>query len=558
MATGPNRASPPVYEDFRPVSERHQEAGAEKLLISLPGFMKESIRVSTEGKNTVRVGGELFIGSNTWRRFQEDFQAPDDCNMKRINVKFEDGMLTITMPRKMPRQLLDEQAKQFPHRIPQKDDHIPPRNNHSTDETPRKPTPLKRTAQHADKDEDSTRNETLGSAESSKTQKGNNVPPRTTYPTTEAAPRKPTPLKPTAQLPKPQHAHKDQNFTRNETSGSAESSKTQKGDNVPPRTTYPTTEAAPRKPTPLKPTAQLPKPQNADKDQDSGVKENKFSDDQLMSTESSKTQKGDKNIDFPALRTIPLGKTSGEKEKSKDEKKILEGLVGSIEPKGDNVPPRTTYPTTEDAPRKPTPSKPTAQLPKPQNADKYQDSGVKENKLFDDQLMNVESSKTQKGDEDIDFPSLRTTPLGKTSGEREKTKDEKKILEGLVGSIEPKIQKSKEENLDQNRTQLIRSGKDVEKKESHDAGGKIVAEKIKDLREEFQEKVGQKGSKEKESTSNVAAGTSFYPGSIGNLKKSLVELNEERQLLVNAGAAVMVIMALGVYVYYSIGSGRTE
>lgn len=37
MATGPNRASPPVYEDFRPVSEWHQEAGAEILLIFLPG-----------------------------------------------------------------------------------------------------------------------------------------------------------------------------------------------------------------------------------------------------------------------------------------------------------------------------------------------------------------------------------------------------------------------------------------------------------------------------------------------------------------------------------------
>ncbi|KAL3349346.1 hypothetical protein AABB24_022466, partial [Solanum stoloniferum] len=436
-------AARPVYEDFRPVYERHQDEEAEKLIVYLPGFMKESIRVSTEGKNIVRVRGERFVGGNTWHRFQEDFQAPDDCNMRGIHAKFENGILIITMPWKMPKQLLDEHTKQSPPIIPHKDDNVPPKTTHPAVETPRKPTPLKPTTQHADKDQDSTRNGTLGSAESSKT----------TYPTIEATPRKPTPLKPTAQLPKPQHADKDQDSTRNETMGSAESSETQKGDNVPPETTYPTIQAAPRKPTPLKPTAQLPKPQNADKDQDSRVKEMKF---------------------------------------------------------------------------------------------------------FDDQLMSPESSKTQKGDEDKDFPALRATPLGKTSGEKEKPNDEKKVLEGLVGSIEPKIQKSKEENLDQNRTQLIRSGKDVKKKESHDGGGMIVAEKIKDLREEFQEKVGQKGSKEEESTSNVAAGTSFYPGSIGNLKKSLVELNEERQLLVNAGAAVMVIMALGVYVYYSIGSGRTE
>ncbi|XP_055816987.1 protein RESTRICTED TEV MOVEMENT 2-like [Solanum dulcamara] len=392
---GPNRpnrvqrpAARPVYEDFKPVSERHQEEQAEKLVIFLPGFMKESIRVSTEGKNTVRVRGERFIGGNKWHRFQEDFQAPDNCNMRGIHAKFENGILIITMPWNMPKQLLDESTKQSPLTTPRKDD---------------------------------------------------NVPPKTTYPTVET-PRKPTPLKPTAQLPKPQNADKDKDSTRNETLGSAESSETQKGDNVPPKTTFPTIEATPRKPTPLKPTAQLPKPQNADKDQDSRVKE-------------------------------------------------------------------------------------------------------------DDQLMSAE---------DTDFPALRKTPLGNTSGETEKPKDEKKILEGLVGSTEPKMQKSKEENLDQNRTQLFKSDKEVEKEESHDARGKKVAEKSKDLREEFQEKVWQKGSKEKESTSNVAAGTSSYPGSIGNLKKSLVELNEERQLLVNAGAAVLVIMALGTYVYYSIGSGRAE
>ncbi|KAK6804761.1 hypothetical protein RDI58_002545 [Solanum bulbocastanum] len=334
---GPNRASPPValpvYKDFKPVSERHQDEEAEKLILHLPGFMKESIRVMTEGKNTVRVRGERYVGGNTWHRFQEDFQAPDDCNVGGIHAKFENGVLIITMPWKMPKQLLDEHTKQSPHIIPHKDDNVLPRTTHPTVETPRKPTPLKPTAQHADKDQDSTRNETLESTESSKTQKGDNVPPRTTYPTTEAAPRKPTPLKPTAQLPKPHE-------------------------------------------------------------------ENKFSDDQLMS---------------------------------------------------------------------------------------------------------AESSKTQKGDEDIDYPALRTTPLDKASGEREKPKDEKKILEGLVGSIESKMQKINEENLDHNRTQLTESGKEVEMKESHDAGGKIVSEKSEDLRKEFQEKVEQKGSKKKGSTKTGCA-----------------------------------------------------
>ncbi|XP_016458413.2 uncharacterized protein LOC107782065 [Nicotiana tabacum] len=366
----PRVAVRPVYEDFRPVYERHKEEEAEKLLIYLPGFMKENIRVSTEGKNTVRVRGERFVAGNKWNRFQEDFQAPDDSNMRGIHAKFENGILTITMPCKMPKQLSYEPTKQ-------------------------------------------------------------------------------TPPKDTTDFP-------------------------------------PKTVETPRKPTPLKPTAQLPMPQNVVKYHDS---------------------------------------TAG-KELQRDEKKVLEDQLGSTAEssktqKDTDFPPKTTYPTIEN-PRKPTPLKPTAQLPKPQRVDKDQDS----------------------------------------RGIQGKQGDEKKILEGLVGSIEPKIQKSKEEDKsDQNRTQLVKSGKEVEKKESHEAGGKKVAEKSKELIEKFQEKVVHKESKDGQITGKVAAGTSSYLGgesSIGNLKKSLAELNEERQLLVNAGAAVLVIMALGAYLYHSIGSGRAE
>lgn len=51
---GPNRpnrpprpAARPVYEDFRPVSERHQEEEAEKLLIFLPGEKHSEIPIIT-------------------------------------------------------------------------------------------------------------------------------------------------------------------------------------------------------------------------------------------------------------------------------------------------------------------------------------------------------------------------------------------------------------------------------------------------------------------------------------------------------------------------------
>ncbi|KAK3011984.1 hypothetical protein RJ639_011188 [Escallonia herrerae] len=89
-----------VYEDFRPTSERNQQEEFDLLSVFLPGFAKENLRVTTEGQNTVRVRGERPVAGNRWSRFQEDFQAPENCNMSGVRAKFESGILIITMPRK--------------------------------------------------------------------------------------------------------------------------------------------------------------------------------------------------------------------------------------------------------------------------------------------------------------------------------------------------------------------------------------------------------------------------------------------------------------------------
>ncbi|XP_059649323.1 inactive protein RESTRICTED TEV MOVEMENT 2-like [Cornus florida] len=99
----PRAMGRPVYEDFKPVSElkEEEEGGADVLYLYLPGFMREQVKVSTEGQNTLRVRGERLVGANTWSRFQEDFPIPENCNTREIRASFEGGTLAITMPRKI-------------------------------------------------------------------------------------------------------------------------------------------------------------------------------------------------------------------------------------------------------------------------------------------------------------------------------------------------------------------------------------------------------------------------------------------------------------------------
>ncbi|KAL8217738.1 hypothetical protein R6Q57_021111 [Mikania cordata] len=90
-----------VYEEFKPMSERRQEEDHDLLLLYLPGFQKEYIKVTTEDVYIVRIRGERLVSENKWSRFQEDYRAPENCEMRGIRAKFDGGILTITMPRKI-------------------------------------------------------------------------------------------------------------------------------------------------------------------------------------------------------------------------------------------------------------------------------------------------------------------------------------------------------------------------------------------------------------------------------------------------------------------------
>ncbi|XP_057472753.1 protein RESTRICTED TEV MOVEMENT 2-like [Actinidia eriantha] len=96
----PRAGARPVYEDFRPTSEWKHEEQSDLLLVHLPGFVKEQLKVSIEGAHTLRIHGERVVGGNTWSRFEEEFRIAEDCNIRGIRAKFEVPTLTLTLPKK--------------------------------------------------------------------------------------------------------------------------------------------------------------------------------------------------------------------------------------------------------------------------------------------------------------------------------------------------------------------------------------------------------------------------------------------------------------------------
>ncbi|KAK1394502.1 inactive protein RESTRICTED TEV MOVEMENT 2-like [Heracleum sosnowskyi] len=88
-----------VYQDFVPPTELVEEPECDTLLVYLPGYKKEQLRVQLTKTRNLVVSGEHPVGENTWRRFQKRIPISSNCDIAKITAKFEDSILYITQPK---------------------------------------------------------------------------------------------------------------------------------------------------------------------------------------------------------------------------------------------------------------------------------------------------------------------------------------------------------------------------------------------------------------------------------------------------------------------------
>lgn len=64
-------------------------------------FKKEHLKVKIDTHGNLKVSGErpLGVGGDRWRRFQKLFRMADDCITTDIKAKFDNGILSVAMPK---------------------------------------------------------------------------------------------------------------------------------------------------------------------------------------------------------------------------------------------------------------------------------------------------------------------------------------------------------------------------------------------------------------------------------------------------------------------------
>lgn len=67
---------------------------------NVAGFVKEQIRVTyNDDSRSLNVQGDRPLGYNHFSHLNVDFTVPDNCKMKDMQGKFQDEVLTITIPK---------------------------------------------------------------------------------------------------------------------------------------------------------------------------------------------------------------------------------------------------------------------------------------------------------------------------------------------------------------------------------------------------------------------------------------------------------------------------
>ncbi|XP_073285201.1 uncharacterized protein [Primulina huaijiensis] len=84
---------------YEPSSDLIQEQDCDTLIIYIPGFRKEQLRVQLATSRTLRVSGTRPFGDDRLSSFHKDYPVSPNCDTNNITAKFEGGILYIRQPK---------------------------------------------------------------------------------------------------------------------------------------------------------------------------------------------------------------------------------------------------------------------------------------------------------------------------------------------------------------------------------------------------------------------------------------------------------------------------
>ncbi|KAL2936058.1 17.6 kDa class II heat shock protein [Bienertia sinuspersici] len=106
----PTTAPRLIDEEITPSSGWTQSPDIHCLLVDLPGFEKDEIKLNVDESGSIVVSGRRRIGAEKQVHFEKSFSVPEDGDIKRMSTIFQGDTLKVSVP-KVVKKIKEEPLK---------------------------------------------------------------------------------------------------------------------------------------------------------------------------------------------------------------------------------------------------------------------------------------------------------------------------------------------------------------------------------------------------------------------------------------------------------------
>ncbi|XP_021904718.1 inactive protein RESTRICTED TEV MOVEMENT 2-like [Carica papaya] len=96
-------------EEFVPTSKWSNNSNAHNLLVKLPAFKLENVRIVFDNTGHINISGERQVHSDKTIYFDQSFELPENSDMDNITAEFQNEILYVTVPKQAQNQLVSDE-----------------------------------------------------------------------------------------------------------------------------------------------------------------------------------------------------------------------------------------------------------------------------------------------------------------------------------------------------------------------------------------------------------------------------------------------------------------
>ncbi|XP_062114970.1 inactive protein RESTRICTED TEV MOVEMENT 2-like [Humulus lupulus] len=88
-----------VFDETVPYSDWTEDSDGHYLLVDLPDFNKEQVKIQVVNDGQIKIYGERKVNENKYIRFNQTFKAPQNSDLDGITANFDGEILHLTVPK---------------------------------------------------------------------------------------------------------------------------------------------------------------------------------------------------------------------------------------------------------------------------------------------------------------------------------------------------------------------------------------------------------------------------------------------------------------------------